>query len=281
MVAILLALLSAASYGVSDFIGGLVSRRVSAWSVAVVGQVSATLCTALAAVVLGGTPSEPAFLWAGVGGVASGIGTGFLYRGFSTGRMGVVAPISAVGSAVVPMLAGVATGERPGPVVWVGLVLAAPAIWLVSSTPGHATGATLGSRASGAVDGVLAGLGFGGLFACLGQVPAGSGMWPLALAQLISVPAVIAIASGLRAPWRPRDRQVGLAALTGPFGAGATVLFLLATHHGFLTVTGVLASLYPAATVLLAARVLREPIHRAQAGGLVLCAVSVALVIAG
>lgn len=278
--AIVLALLSALSYGVSDFVGGLVSRRVSAWSVAVVGQSSAVVCTAVAAAFLTGSPSGPDFAWGAIAGVASGVGTGFLYRGFSSGRMGVVAPISAVGSAVVPVLAGVAGGERPHLLVWLGVGIALPAIWLVSSTP-PAGGPARRAVAAGAVDGVLAGLGFGGLFAALGQVPDGAGLWPLTLAQVVTVPTVVLVATALRAQWWPRGRAVRPALLTGPLGALATVLFLLASQRGFLTVTGVLASLYPAATVLLAARVLKEHVHRAQAGGLVLCVVSVVLVVAG
>lgn len=279
--AILLALLSALSYGLSDFVGGLVSRRASAWSVAVVGQSAAVACTAVAAVFVTGSATGHDFAWAAVGGVASGVGTGFLYRGFSSGRMGVVAPISAVGSALVPVLAGVAGGERPDLLVWLGVGLAVPAIWLVSSAPraGDAAGRT--PLAVGAVDGVLAGLGFGGLFAALGQVPDGAGLWPLTLTQVVTVPTVVVIATLLRTSWWPRGRAVRAAALTGPLGAMATVLFLFAAQRGFLTVTGVLASLYPAATVLLAAQVLKERVHRAQAGGLVLCAVSVVLVVAG
>jgi uncharacterized membrane protein len=280
-VAIVLALLSALSYGLSDFVGGLVSRRVSAWSVAVVGQSSAVVCTAAAAAFVSGRATGTDFAWAAVAGVASGVGTGFLYRGFSSGRMGVVAPISAVGSAVVPVLAGVAGGERPDLLVWLGVAVAVPAIWLVSSTPAAGDGAGRAPLAAGAVDGVLAGLGFGGLFAALGQVPDGAGLWPLTLTQVVTVPTVVAVATMLRAPWWPRERAVRAAALTGPLGALATVLFLLASQRGFLTVTGVLASLYQAATVLLAARLLKEHVHRAQAGGLVLCAVSVALVVAG
>ena len=111
--------------------------------------------------------------------------------------------------------------------------------------------------AAGLVDGVLAGLGFGVLFAALGQVPDTAGLWPLTLCQAVSVPVVVLLATALRGPLgaaRPR----GAAGPAGrPLGAAATGLFLLATQRGFLTVAGVLASLYPASTVLLAALVLQ------------------------
>jgi drug/metabolite transporter (DMT)-like permease len=281
--AVVLALFSAVAYGLSDFVGGLLSRRTSAWAVAVVGQTSSTVVTAALAVVVPGTPQPADFAWALLAGVATGMGTGFLYRGFSSGRMSVVAPVSAVGAALVPVLVGAATGERPTLLVWVGVVAALPGIWLVSSTPEDPmqAGEPRESVAAGLVDGILAGLGFGVLFAALGQVPDGAGWWPLTFSQAVSVVAVALLAVALRADWRPRGRTVRLAALCGPLGATATGTFLLATQHGYLTVAGVLASLYPASTVLLAAFVLKEHVHRAQGVGLLLCGLAVACVAAG
>jgi drug/metabolite transporter (DMT)-like permease len=281
--AIVLALCSALAYGLSDFLGGILSRRTSAWAVAVVAQTSSTLCVAAVAFFVTGDPSGADFRWALLAGVGSGVGTGFLYRGFSAGRMGVVAPVSAVGAAVVPVLAGTLTGERLSLMVWVGIVAALPGIWLVSSTPDDPLGAP-GKResvAAGLVDGVLAGLGFGLLFAALGQIPDTAGWWPLALCQAVSIPSVVLLAMALRAPWRPRGRVVRLALFAGPLGAAATGLFLLSTQQGYLTVAGVLTSLYPASTVLLAAVLLHERVHRTQGFGLVLCGLAVALVAAG
>jgi uncharacterized membrane protein len=276
--AILLALVSATMYGLSDFVGGLVSRRVSAWPAAVVGQLSSTVFTAVAALFVHGDPGSSDFAWAALAGIGAGVGTGFLYRGFSEGRMGVVAPVSAVGAALVPIGAGVLGGERPAALMWVGIALAIPAIWLVSTVPPGSDGTTSTSLAAGLTDGVLAGLGFGALFAALGQVPGSAGLWPLSVAQACSVLAVVALASALRVAWVPRERQVGWATLTGPLGGSATLAFLLATHHGYLTLAGVLASFYPAVTVLLAIAALREHVHRKQAIGLALCALTIACV---
>src|SRR3954447_11335318 len=274
--AVLLALCSALAYGLSDFLGGILSRRTSAWSVAVVGQSSSAVCTSLVALLVAGDPRPSAFAWGVVAGIGGGMGTGFLYRGVASGRMGVVAAVSAVGAALVPVLTGTVTGERPSTLVWLGIVAAIPGIWLVSSSPD--TPGRRGSLAEGVLDGVLAGLGFGVLFAALGQVPDSAGWWPLAVCQVVSVPAVVAISVLMRAPWVPRGRVVRLAVFTGPLGATATAAFLLATQHGFLTVAGILASLYPASTVLLAALVLHERIHRAQGIGLAFCAAAVAFV---
>ena len=281
--AIVLALCSALAYGLSDFVGGLVSRRTSAWSVAVVAQVSAAICTGAVALFFSGEPEPGDYLWGTFAGVASGVGACFLYRGLSTGRMSVVAPVSAVGAALVPIAVGVLTGERPSFVVWLGVVLALPAIWLVSKAAEDRDAAPDGHEpgSSGLVDGALAGLGFGLLFAALGQIPDSAGFAPLTLAQAVSVPASIALATVFRESWLPRDRVVWLALAAGPLGAAAALAFLLATQQGFLTVAGVLASLYPATTVLLAALVLHERIRRAQGIGLALCALAIGLVAGG
>src|SRR5918999_65387 len=155
-VAIVLSLLAAAAYGVSDFVGGVFSKRVSPWSVAFVGALAGAAVVAAFAAVDGGEPQRADYAWGLLAGVGNGLGTAFLYRGLSSGRMGVVAPVSGVGAALLPVVVGLASGERPGPVVWTGMVVALPAIWLVASEPAASEVTTPGS---GLFDGVLAGLG--------------------------------------------------------------------------------------------------------------------------
>ena len=275
--AVLLSLLAAASYGLADFVGGVTSRRVSPWSVALVAQVGGATLVFLLTLVVPGSPTRADLAWSLVAGLGNGFGTAFLYRGLSSGRMGVVAPVSGVGAAVVPVAVGVLTGERPDTLVWLGILIALPAIWLVAREP--ATGPT--RLGAGLLDGVLAGLGFGTLFAALAQIPAEAGFLPLALNQVVAGVAIVAVATVLRSPWLPREPRALGGVVSGALGALATGAFLVATHGGYLTVTAVIASLYPAFTVMLAAFVLREHVHRAQAIGLGLCAVAVTLVAAG
>ena len=274
---VLLALAGAVFYGLSDFVGGLFSRRTSAWAVALVASLSGAVFVFAAALVIDGDPTRGDLLWGVVAGVGNGLGTAFLYRGLASGRMGVVAPISAVGAAVVPVAAGLLGGERPAALVWLGILVALPGIWLVSREPSVA----VSPASAGVLDGTLAGLGFGSLFAALGQIPDSAGLFPLALNQLVASAAIMALAIAMRAPWLPRDRPALVGIVCGALGVSATVAFLVATHHGDLSVSAVLASLYPAFTIVLAATVLKEHIHRAQALGLVLCAAAVALVAGG
>ncbi|MFC7497440.1 MULTISPECIES: EamA family transporter [unclassified Nocardioides] len=276
---VLLSLLAAASYGLGDFNGGIFSKRGGAWAVSLMAQLAGTLLVLTVALVDGGSPTAGDLGWALVAGVSNGFGTAFLYRGLSSGRMGVVAPVSGVGAVLVPVVVGVAAGERPGALVWLGILAALPAIWLVSREPAD-EGPPVGPG-SGLLDGVLAGLGFGSLFAALAQISEEAGWLPLALNQLVAGVAIIAIATTLRQDWVPRNRYALGGIISGALGSLATGLFQVATQRGFLTVAAVITSLYPAFTVLLAATVLRERVHRTQALGLALCAGAVVLVAAG
>lgn len=276
MTAVLLALASAAAYGTSDFVGGVTSRRASPWQVAVVGVSVGGLWAVLAAVLLPGSATSADLAWGALAGVGNGLGGAFLYRGLARGRMGVVGPVSAVGAALLPVVVGVALGERPGLLVWLGIVVALPGIWLVAREP------EAGRLDAGLVDGLLAGAGFGLLFAALGQVPEGAGLWPVAVSQLTGVVAVVALAAGLRQAWLPRTATPVLGGtVTGSLSILAVVGFLLATQRGLLAVSAVLASLYPAVTVLLARGFLAERLHPAQVGGLVACGGAVVLVVLG
>lgn len=281
MTAVLLALGAAVAYGLSDFVGGVTSKRVSPWSVALVAQLAGGVVVLLLSAALDGSPTHTDLAWAVVAGVANGIGTGFLYRGLSSGRMGVVAPVSGVGAALVPVVVGLVTGERPSALVWLGIMAALPGIWLVARSREPEDVAGQRPRRGGALDGVLAGLGFGALFAALAQIPESAGFLPLALNQLVAGVVIVAMALALRAAWVPREPVAAFGAVSGVLGATATGAFLLATQSGFLTVTAVLASLYPAFTVVLAATLLREYIHRSQAAGLVLCGLAIGLVAGG
>jgi drug/metabolite transporter (DMT)-like permease len=271
--AVLLSLVAALAYGLSDFVGGLASRRTSAWPVAFVGTAAALLGAIVLALATDGEPTGTDLAWGAVAGVGTGVGGAFLYKGLAAGRMGVVAPISAVGAALLPVCVAVITGERPALLVWLGIAAAVPGIWLVSREPGGS-----GDLAAGILDGVVAGLGFGVLFAAMGQVPEEAGFAPLVVAQAVGLVCVAVTASAVGDRWWPHDASQAWGAVAGVLSTVAVVAFLLATQTGLLAVASVLTSLYPAITIALAAVVLRERIHLAQGVGLLLCGIAVGLV---
>jgi drug/metabolite transporter (DMT)-like permease len=279
---ILLALSSALAYGAADFIGGVGSRRHSPWQVVLVGQAAGALVMLVAGLMRPGSPAMADFAWAILAGVGSATGSIFLFRGLARGRMGLVAPISAVGAAVLPVLVGVALGDRPSWLVWVGMLAALPGIWLVSrETTSDRPASTRGAL----IDGAIAGVGLGVLFVALAQISADAGVLPLAANQLIGAILTMVAATSLGQPWRPRRGMgagvVGWGSVSGVLGASGTLAFLLATGRTSLGIAGVLASLYPAVTVLLAAGVLGERIGTAQRTGIGICILAVATLALG
>ena len=278
MLSVGLALASAALYGLSDFVGGVVARRAAVLAVAVVTQVTGLLVIGAMTMLMPGEPELLDVLWGALAGIGTGTGTAFLYRGLATSRMGVVAPLSAVGAALIPVAVGFLTGDRPPTLTWVGIACAVPAIWLVSSSADPAAVSGSNRLGAGVVDGLLAGLAFGLMFVALGQVPNRAGLAPLAATELVAIVAIVAFAAIARQQWVPRERFAWWGILVGVLAAGGAICFLFATQAGMLTVAAVLSSLYPAFTVLLAATVLHERIHASQAVGLGLAAIAVALI---
>ncbi len=276
-IGIVLALGSALAYGASDFVGGLGSRRHSFWPVVLVGQCAGALLILAAGLSVPGRPVVLDFIWAALAGVGSATGGIFLFRGFTRGTMGLVAPISAVGAAVLPLVAGVAFGERPGWLAWVGILAALPGIWLVSrgSHSDSAAGPTTHRRAA-LIDGAIAGIGFGILFIALAQISDDAGLLPLAANQLVGATVTGLAAASLGQVWRPSAGVLGWGATSGALGALGTLAFMLATTATSLGIASVLVSLYPAVTVVLAAAVLRERVSIGQRTGITLCTLAVA-----
>ncbi len=276
------ALPAALSYGVADFAGGLAARRAPVLVVTLVAQ-AAGLLTLLPAVWL--LPGHPSAAAIGLGVLAAIGGTSglLLYlRALAVGPMGVVAPLSSVVGAGLPLAVGVLTGERLGPLTVVAIVVALVAILMATAGTRRDAAAT-----TGILLGLAAGVGFGLFFVGLGSTPDDSGLWPLLAGRVVSVMVVGALVLRHRLPLRPgvrpvvRLRQtVGAARpvaeqapaplparwmiVSGVFDSAANVLFLLSARLGDLAVSAVVVSLYPVVVVLLARVVLRERLTAMQ-----------------
>jgi drug/metabolite transporter (DMT)-like permease len=273
-----LALLSAISFGVSDFVGGIASRRVAALRVVLVSYPLAMVLLGLLAAVVGGPISAGAVVWGSLGGISQACGVWWLYAALGAGPISVVSPLTAVLSAAVPVGVGIAIGDRPGLVAGVGIALAMVAVVLVSReaadedvTP-HRFTTSVGSLAIGS------GVAFGLNFALIHQAPVESRLWPLLFARMSASVLVIIVAAASRNLRVPSGKPLRLALTLPVLDASANVAMLLALHASLLSLTGVLISLYPAATVVLAMGVLRERVTRWQTLGMVLAAVSVAMI---
>lgn len=276
--AALLALSAAVAYGVGDFLGGVAARRQPATVVVLWSHAVGLGMLLVVASLIGGDPSARALVVGGLAGLLGGAGVALFYKGLSVGTMSIVAPIAALLSAAVPVVAGLASGERPTPAALAGIAIALAAIAAVSREAG-------GSQSRGGVHwqslalAVGAGLAFGLFFVTIGHAGSGAGLWPLVGARIASVSLFAALgAARLTSPPAPPGEAVGPIVACGLLDAGANVCFLLALDHGLMSVVAVLTALYPAGTVLLARYVLGERLSRLQRAGLGLAAAAAVLI---
>ncbi|MBA2694720.1 MAG: multidrug DMT transporter permease [Actinobacteria bacterium] len=266
----LLALASAVSYGLSDFLGGLVSRRAWYLRAALLGQVGGLVTmTALAPLFSTTVPATADLAWGGLSGVGTGLAMMFLFRGMSRGAMSIVVPTSAVGGVALPVLVGVvALGERPAPLAWAGIALALPALWSVSH--GEAGG---GHRPNAAVgDGLIASVGIAVQYLALAQAAAASGTWAVVAGRVTAVITIVALGKTLRMVVPEANRRSTgtdvTAAIAGVLAGLALAAYLFATRTELVAIAVVLSSLYPVIPVLLGITVLRERLNWRQCAGL-------------
>ena len=274
--AVVLALGSALIYGAADFCGGVASRRATAFAVVALSQAAGLVGVLALLPILGGDPTAADLGWGAAAGLAVAGGLVLFYRGLAVGVMSVVAPVTALTAAAVPVLGGLALGERLPPWAVVGIVLALVAVILVAAEGGLPT--LRAARTAGLLPALAAGVGFGVFFVLLDRTRPESTLWPLVASRSVSGLLVVLLALATRASLRVPGRTAGLIVLAGCLDMAANTLFLLATQQGQLAITGVLASLYPVSTVVLAQSLLRERLGRAQLAGLAAAIAAVVLI---
>jgi drug/metabolite transporter (DMT)-like permease len=273
--ALMLALGSGLTFGVADFVGGLAARRASATTVTLLAQAVGLAVLLPLLGLLPGTPSVAAFVGGAFAGIAGALGLLAYLRALALGPMGVVAPLAAVVGVMVPVVAGFVAGERLSWPAAIGIGLGLAAIGVVATgsrrrTDEHAAGTT------GALLALVAGATFGAFFVLLDLTPAASGMWPLVGARASSLTLLAILAATTGGGWPPR-RTMPMVAASGALDMLANILFLLATRAGLLTISALLASLYPVVVVLLARHLLAERLRGPQvlAVGFALAAIAI------
>jgi len=277
---VIIALAAAAVYGAGDFFGGLATKRDSVFTVVpLTGLIG--LATALIAVPLlsPGPPSARDLELGALVGIFGGVAIACLYRGLAIGSMSVVAPITAVIAAVVPVGFGLFIGERPSAIAIIGIVLAIGAVALISSSSHEDVSGQAEPRRAGLVEAFAAGIGFGLLYVILSQTS--RGMWPLVAARVVSVASVGAVALALGRFTVPAPKSLRTMAWSGVLDMGGNVLYLLSLRYTFISVAAVITSLYPASTVMLARMVLGERLGRLQWFGVGCAAIGIALIARG
>ncbi|WP_186808106.1 EamA family transporter [Agrococcus baldri] len=276
MFAVVLAVVAAFGYGLSDLAGGRAAERLDARVVAGVSQ--AIACgIALLLLALPLAPREPAVadvLLAIGAGLGSAVGNVCIYAGIARHGATAVAPTSGLVAIVLPVTVGLAAGESLTAPQALGLALAMPAVWIVS---GNGIRRPRDPRAL--LAGAAAGAGFGTQFACLGLTGVDAGLVPLAVSQSVSVLVLVLLALGAGRPSsRPETGPIAVAILAGLLAGAATASFQIAARTGELAVAAVITSLYPAVTVVAAAAVAHRWWSRREGVGLAMSTVALVLI---
>ncbi len=273
LVASLWALSAALAWGTGDFSGGLASRRIGAFHTLLVSYIFGFSGLFALALLSGETLSSTNDLaWGALSGIVGLIGFLFMLHGFSVGRMGVVAPVSAVLSAVIPVVFTALSQGLPGNIQLLGFAVGLGSIWLISRKSENE------KRPAGLLPALLAGVGFAGFFICLDQISDAATFWPLAAGRLVALALMASYALFRRQVLIPKNSPMRLLIPAGLLDVLANFFFLRSVQTGRLDITSVLVSLYPAITVLLARVFADEHLERMQILGVIGALLAIVLI---
>ena len=265
---------SAVTWGAGDFTGGFATKQNSVFSVILVSQFVGGIFLVLLALSFGEqVPQFFHFFLGGLAGFSGVLGLAALYTGLARGRMGIVAPLSAVVTAILPVVVALLTEGLPTTLQLVGFGTAFIAIWfLCYSFSGPEV------RRGELYFPILAGLGFGLFFVLIDRAIGESVMWPLVGARVASVGLMSLVILIKRQSLSSTKGQMGFMILAGIFDASGNAFFALATKLGRLDISAVLSSFYPAATILLAWLLLKEKLQWTQWFGVAVALISLGLI---
>jgi drug/metabolite transporter (DMT)-like permease len=266
---ILFGLGAALAWGAADFVGGLASRRTGAYRAALYAEFFGLLFIIAAAFFVDDPlPGWPALALALAAGAIGTTGLLALFRSVVHGKMSIAMPVSALLAAALPVLVGSLIEGFPGPITFLGFVIALSAIWLISREDGKA-GRFL-ARLSDLRLPLLAGIGFGSFFILMDIAARETTLWPM-LASRAGGTLIVAIYMLFRRDsWRLTRDVWPVLVLNGFLDVGGTTFYVLASQSGRLDVAAVISSLFPGMTVLLAALILKERVSRSQSIGILL-----------
>lgn len=272
--AVLCGLSSALAWGAGDFAGGYASRRGNALAVVLFAQLIGGMLLLILAITVARTiPPARHLVWGGLAGVFGVLGLIGLYKGLALGRMGLVAPLSAVVTATLPLIFSLVVAGSPGWLRMIGFGIALAAVWLLAHPGGDAPIDRQELRLA-----LGAGLGFGLFFIFMGQASGQAVLWPLVAARLSAIVVMAALLATTQRLAPPPRGQLPFIVLAGVLDTAGNAAFGMAAHLGRLDIAAILASLYPASTVLLAWLVFHERLNRQQWGGVAAAGAALVLI---
>lgn len=282
-----MALASSVLYGIADFLGGLGSRRGHVFAVTAWFQVAGVLPLLLYSALVPVAATAGDLAWGAAAGAAGGTGVLLLYHALATGVVSTAAPLISMIALTVPVLAGLALGERPGLVALAGIGVGCVAVALISAQAGpHAAPAGrapaprrsgLAALAPAFASGLLIGL----FLVCLGRVQSGASGWPLVMGRGVATVLAFALLFASRLPVLPPPATRAFILGGAVTDVTANIFYLLAVQRAPMSLVATLVSLAPATTVVLAQLVLRERLGATQRWGVALALVAVAMLSRG
>src|SRR4051794_10633981 len=280
MGAIALGLAASLSWGVADFFGGIQARRMAVVAVVLGSQLAGLVLAAAVVAIRGEAPPGGDFLiYAALSSVGGILGLTAFYKALSIGAMGVVAPLSST-AAVIPVVVGVATGDRPSALQAAGVAVAIGGVILASrEAPEEAKGSPAVSRGVGFA--LISAVGFGCFFLAMNRASDDDVLWAVTVNRSVSVSLLALALLATRPKLGIRPADVRILALVGVLDISANGFFALGSTKGLVSVVAVLASLYPVITVILARVVLGERLRAIQRIGAAAALAGVALITAG
>jgi drug/metabolite transporter (DMT)-like permease len=274
--------LSSLLFGSADFLGGVAAKRSPAPAVAILSGVGGLVAVLVALPFFRGTPQATDLAWGAAAGVCGAVSVSLMYRALALGPMSLASPVFSLIGLCVPVLLGLAWGERPHVIAWIGVALAVLAIPLLSVTgEGHGIYSRAHVRRTFWIS-VAAGLVVGWFLVCLFRIGHHAGFWPLAVARVAGVTVLAGFLLVQRRALLPAASVRAPALLSGVLDSTANIAFLIAVRGGPLVLISALVSLAPATTVLIARFTLGERWTAHQALGLAMAlAAGVCLSIGG
>ena len=275
MRSIALALGASLTWGVADFFGPLKGRVLGALRVLVYVQIGGLVVIALIVAIRGKGPAGSEALLAIPAAISGTLGLFAYYQGMAVGAMSIVAPIAGI-SAAVPVVFGIATGDRPSLWQWLGIAAALCGVFLASREPGRNS-----KVAAGVGLALLAAIGFGGYFPAMHAAGNADYWWASLIFRTTSTFVILAAVAIRRPTLAIQPIQIPILVLIGTGDMLGNLFFAAASTSGLVSITSVLASLYPIVTVVLARFVLKERVARSQEAGIALTLAGVVLISAG
>ncbi len=266
--ALLLGALASLCYGSGDFAGGVAARRAPAIVITCFSGLGALAVLVLGLALTRGTPTPADLAWGAAAGACGAAGATLIYWALALGPVSLASPLVCIIALVLPVLVGVALGERPTPRAWTGVALAVLAIPLLAQTGTHAAAPSRAHVRRTMVVATAAGLVAGAFLVCVARVGTHAGMGPLVLARSVSVAILAVLVLAQRRPLLPAAAARGPALAAGALDSTANVAFWFAVQGGNLALVAALVSLAPATTVVLARLFQGERWTAAQAWGL-------------